>query len=100
MEGEPGTQAPDPVWRCGLRSSFDAMGGDARHATLFAANKVGARHPSRVLSRVLGGGLERGAIFCHCSGTRPSTRRKALIPNNAKGGSVGERDGRIKPKGR
>jgi len=27
-----------------------AMGGDARHATLFAAHKVGARHPFRVLS--------------------------------------------------
>ena len=28
------------------------MGGDARHATLFAANNVGARHPARVLSSV------------------------------------------------
>jgi len=36
------------------------MGGDARHTTLFATNKAGARHPSRVLSSTRGIGLHRG----------------------------------------
>ena len=41
-------------------------------------------------------GFERGAIFCHCSGGEPLRCRDTLIPNNAKGGSHGEHDGRIK----
>ena len=33
--------------------------------------------------------LERGAIFCHCSGGDTPKWRTTLIPNNAKGGSLG-----------
>ena len=36
-----------------------AMGGDARHTTLFAAINVGGRHPVRVLLRARGSGYER-----------------------------------------
>jgi hypothetical protein len=43
----------------------------------------------RTASRMSGGGLERGAIFCHCSGGGPPRWRTTLIPNNAKGGSLG-----------
>ena len=43
MGGEPGTQAPDPVWRCGE--------GRANRPT------IGARHPAHVL-------FEPGAICC------------------------------------
>jgi hypothetical protein len=43
------------------------MGGDARHTTLFAANKIGARHPSRVESkwfrRELDNGPWRGEVY-------------------------------------
>ncbi len=43
----------------------------------------------KTTSRMSGGGLERGAIFCHCSGGRPPRWGTTLIPNNAKGGSLG-----------
>jgi len=38
--------------------------GDARHATLFAANKVGARHPSRALSEQGRQRLSTGRDHC------------------------------------
>ena len=82
MGTEPGAQSD---------ASRDAMGGDARHATLFATNNVGARHPSRVLSRAGGSGFER---TCR---SKPLFRRwasqcsRALEPNNVWRGTLGER---------
>ena len=68
---------PEPGYGPG---SLIAMGGDARHATLFAANKVGARHPVRGTSRSFRPGASFHLLLPAAS--RRATRSRAHVGAN------------------